>query len=159
MGAPADQAELARRAAVLGRLKDLLGRQRERLRGYLALLEKQEAAIGSGVGERILACAELEEQAVAGILSVQRAINPLEEMSLAFGGGGPGEIEIPALQASLAELAAQARARSAKNRGLLSARMAKVRAEADALKGSPFAKSARSVYGAHVAASLIDVRG
>jgi len=55
---------------------------------------------------------------------------------------------------------ARVQAQSARNRGLLSARMAGMRTEMDALKENPFLKNVRrSVYGDVVTASLIDVKG
>ncbi|MCL2557221.1 MAG: flagellar protein FlgN [Treponema sp.] len=155
------QDEFARRVAVLRRLKGLLQLQRERLAGYLSLLENQAEAIGSGAGEKIIAYAEMEEQVLAGIFSVQKAIRPLEEMSLGAapsdGASTVGE-EVAALKSTLDEMKAQAREQSAKNRGLLSARIAAIRMEIKVLRESPLAK-ARAAYRVPASGALLDLRG
>jgi len=159
MGAEMSQAEIARRVAVLRRFKALLGQQRERFRNYLALLENQETVIGSGSGEEILAHVELEGRVVADIFSTQRVIRPLEDMYLAAAPRDPADDGVSSLKTALEDLKAKAQAQSAKNRELLSVRMAGIRAEMNVLKDSPFVKSARSVYGDVVAPSLVDVKG
>jgi len=160
MGAAIDQAELSQRVAILRRFRDLLERQRERFRSYLALLESQETAIDSGSGEEILAHVEMEERIVADIFSMQKVINPLEDMYRSVAPRNPADDGIPALRTSLEDMKARVQAQSARNRGLLSARMAGMRTEMDALKENPFLKNVRrSVYGDVVTASLIDVKG
>jgi len=159
MSAAINQAELNQRVAILKRFKALLERQRDRFQNYLSLLESQEVVIGSGSGEQIIAYVEFEEQVVADIFSIQRVINPLEEMYRAVISRSFADDEIPALKTSLEDLKAQVQCQSARNRELLSARMAEIRTKMDVLKSSPFAKSMRSVYGAAAAPSLVDVRG
>ncbi|MCL2190745.1 MAG: flagellar biosynthesis protein FlgN [Treponema sp.] len=160
MSAAINQAELTQRVAILRRFKDLLEQQRERFRNYLALLENQETVIGSGSGEEILAHVELEERIVADIFSMQKVINPLEDMYRAVAPHSLADDEIPALKTALDDMKIRVQAQSAKNRGLLSARMAEIRTEMDTLKDNPFLKSARgSAYGNAVTASLIDVQG
>jgi len=78
--AATDGAELTERVAILRRFRGLLEQQRGRFLNYLALLEKQETAIGAGNGEEILAHVELERDIVADIFSIQKVINPLEDM-------------------------------------------------------------------------------
>jgi len=154
------RAELDRRVAILKRFKELLNGQRERLRSYLSLLESQKDVIDSGSGEQILANVELEEQIVADIFSMQRVINPMEEMYRTIAPHNPADDEIPALKISLEDMKRQVQAKSAKNRELLSLRMAGIRTEMNVLKENPFFKNAqRSAYGNAVTASLIDVQG
>ena len=160
MNVAISQAELDQRVAILRRFKGLLEQQRERFQKYLALLENQEAVIGSGSGEEILAHVELEEQIVADIFSMQRVINPLEDMYRKAIPQSFADDEIPELKTSLQDMKIRVQAQSAKNRELLSARMSEIRTEMDVLKDSPFAKSARrSAYGNVVTASLVDVKG
>jgi len=160
MSAAISQAELSQRMAILRRVKNLLEQQRERFQKYLALLENQEIAISFGSGEDILAHVELEEQIVADIFSMQRVINPLEEMYREVIPRNFADDEIPALKTSLEDMKNRVQTQSAKNRELLSARMVEIRTEMDVLKDSPFVKSARrSAYGDVVTASLIDVKG
>ncbi|MCL2192140.1 MAG: flagellar biosynthesis protein FlgN [Treponema sp.] len=161
MDAAINQAELIQRVAILRRFRDLLERQRDRFRNYLALLESQQAAIGSGSGEEILAHVELEEQIVSDIFSIQKVITPLDDMYRAITPHDFADDEIPALKTSLEDMKVRVQAQSAKNRELLSARMAEMRTEMDTLKDNPFLKNVRhSVYGGNtVTASLIDVQG
>jgi len=160
MNVAISQAELDQRVAILRRFKGLLEQQRERFQKYLALLENQEAVIGSGSGEEILAHVELEEQIVADIFSMQRVINPLEDMYRKAIPQSFADDEIPELKTSLQDMKIRVQAQSAKNRELLSARMSEIRTEMDVLKDSPFAKSVRrSAYGNVVTASLVDVKG
>jgi len=159
MSVAINQAELEQRVAILKRLKGLLERQRERFRNYLALLENQEVVIGSGSGEQILAHVELEEQIVTDIFSIQRVIAPLEGMYRAAMPRGLSDDEIPALKTSLEDMKIKVQAQSAKNRELLSARMAGIRTEMSVLKDSPFAKSARSIYGSVAEPSFVNMRG
>jgi len=149
-----DQTELAQRVAVVRRFKKLLEQQAGRLRNYIGLLERQEAAIGSGSGDQILAQVESEERFVAEIISLQRVIIPLEEMYSAVS----SDDGIPALKAALEGMKAEAQAQSAKNRELLRARMAVVRADADAMRKNPIVRSARSAYGV-AAPSFVHLKG
>jgi len=154
------QTELTQRVAILKRFKELLRQQRERFRNYLALLENQEAVIGSGSGEAILAHVELEEQIVTDIFSIQKVINPLEDMYRAITPNNLADDEISILKTSLEDMKVQVQTQSAKNRELLSVRMASIRTEMDTLKEHPILQNMqRSVYGNTVTASLIDVQG
>ncbi|MCL2600108.1 MAG: flagellar biosynthesis protein FlgN [Treponema sp.] len=154
------QAELTQRVAILKRFKGLLNQQRDRFRNYLALLETQETVIGSGTGEAILAHVELEEQIVADIFSMQRVINPLEDMYRTVIPHDFADDEIPVLKTSLEDMKIQVQAQSAKNRELLSVRMAGIRTEMNMLKDHPFIRNVqRSMYGNTVTASLVDVQG
>lgn len=157
MDAAINQAEVDRRVAIIKRFKELLERQRERLRSYLALLEKQETVIGSGGGEEIMAHVELEEQIVADIFSIQKVMSPMEDMYRAVAPLGPADAEIPALKTALEDAKVRVQAQSAKNRELLSARMDGIRVEVDALKENPFTRG--SGYGDSAAPSFIDVEG
>ena len=161
-----DKAELDRRVAIVRRFKQLLGQQRERFRGYLSLLENQEAAICSGNGDAMLACAEAERNIVADIFSIQGVIDPLRDMYRTVSGMVPGQAsegEAPELGTSFADLERmklRVRAQSARNRELLSAQIEKTRAELEALKDNPLVKNLRRrTYGSAVAAPTIDIRG
>jgi hypothetical protein len=73
---------------------------------------------------------------------------------------GFGDEGIPELKVSLDGMKTKVQAHSAKNRRLLSERMAEVRAEIDVLKDNPFVQKARlSGYGAGTTASVVDVKG
>jgi hypothetical protein len=145
--------ELAQCAAVSGRLADLLCRQRDRLRNYLVVLEKQQSLFMAGDND-ILAHVELEEQIIADILSMQKAIDPLEGMYRADG-SFPLSDDIAGLKAALEDLKIQAKARSERNRELLAGKMAETRAEITVLRSNPF----RSPYRNAETALLIDMEG
>ncbi|MDR0495236.1 MAG: flagellar biosynthesis protein FlgN [Treponema sp.] len=155
---PIDEDELAQRVALLRRFRELLMQQRERFQGYLATLEKQQRVIESGSADELLAYVELEEQMVADIFSIQKVIDPLEEMyraAVPLSSAG----DVPSLKTTLESLKNQAVTRSAHNRELLSTRMAEIRAEIKGLRNNPFANLSRSMYQNSVTASLVDISG
>ena len=150
--------EPTQRAAIFRRFKELLIKQCEYFHSYLSLLEKQQAAIESGSVEELLAYIELEEQIVANILSIQKVIHPLEDLynaAVSFS----ADDEIPALKITVEELKNQAITRSARNKNLLSTRMADIRAEITSLKNNPLANISRSLYHNSGTAALIDIKG
>ncbi len=168
-----DSAELAQRVAVLKRFKTLLSQQRDRFKSYLNLLDKQQNVIESGSAEDLLTYVEIEEKIVSDIFSIQKVIDPLEEMYYAVvSGGSPAKIparlesrtdnpdEVPDLKASLEKLKSEAVMRSTKNKELLSKRMLELRAEIKTLRNNPYAAAGRrSSFGAVNAPSLIDLQG
>ncbi|MDR1839123.1 MAG: flagellar protein FlgN [Treponema sp.] len=165
-----DATELAQRVAVLKRFKTLLSQQRDRFRSYLDLLEKQQSVIESGSAEDLLTYVEIEEKIVADIFSIQKVIDPLEEMyySIAAGGRSPEKAsgkseaseEVPSLKASLEKLQSEAIIRSTKNKELLSKRMLELRSEIKALRNNPYSANARrSGFSNTNIASLVDLHG
>jgi len=164
-----DSAELAQRVAILKRFKILLSQQRERFKSYLDLLDKQQNVIESGSAEDLLTYVEIEEKIVADIFSIQKVIDPLEEMynslvtdhtahiSIKMENGG--QEEVPTLKASLENLKNEAVIRSTKNKELLSKRMLELRQEIKTLRNNPYAASGRSAYSNSNKASLVDVQG
>jgi hypothetical protein len=157
-GASVGADELAQRVALLRRFRELLIRQKERFQGYLAALEKQQAVIESGSAEELLAHVELEEQIVADIFSIQKVIDPLEDMYQAAIPVSPAD-DVPALKSALENLRNQAAIRFAQNKDLLSSRMAQMRAEIKSLRDNPFVNQVRSMYQNSVSASLVDISG
>jgi len=160
-----DSAELAQRVAILKRFKTLLTQQRGRFRSYLDLLDRQQDVIKSGSPEDLLAYVEIEEKIVADIFSIQKVIDPLEEMyntvvSDQISGRIDSHDEVPGLKASLDKLQAEAVMRSAENKELLSRRMVELRSEIKALRNNPYAASSRrSSYGGTNTSSLINIQG
>jgi len=171
IGDDIDSAELAQRVAILKRFKTLLTQQRDRFRSYLDLLEKQQSVIEKGSAEDLLTYVEIEEKIVADIFSIQKVIDPLEEMYYSVVAdrrpqirkaedASYGQDEVPGLKASLERLKTQAVIRSTKNKELLSKRMLELRSEIKALRNNPYAASAkRSSFGGTNTASLIDLQG
>ena len=157
------QEEIAQRVAVLRRFRTLLSQQRDRFRSYLAVLDKQQDSIESGSASDLLAHVELEEKIVADIFSIQKVIDPLDDMyrTLVSGSGvSRTEDDVPGLKSALEDLKSEAILRSARNRELLSSRMAELRTEITALRNNPFAANARRAsYSGGNTASLVDIQG
>jgi len=168
-----DSAELAQRVAVLRRFKTLLSQQRDRFRSYLNLLEKQQNVIESGSAEDLLTYVEIEEKIVADIFSIQKVIDPLEEMYYTVVSGYEPEKalrgkaaksesseEVSGLKASLERLKSEAIVRSTKNKELLSKRMLELRQEIKTLRNNPYAAGGKRVhFGDTKTASLVDIKG
>lgn len=154
-----DSAEIAQRVAILKRFKTLLSQQRDRFRSYLDLLEKQQGIIESGSAEDLLTYVEIEEKIVADIFSIQKVIDPLEDMYYNIVSGRPENTEeVSGLKSSLEKLKSEAVIRSTKNKELLSKRMVELRAEIKSLRNNPYAAK-RSTYSETNSASLIDLQG
>ena len=173
------QSELSKRVAVIKRFKELLKNQRNRFNTYLEALDKQKDVIQTGTAEDLIQHVELEEKIVADIFSIQKVIDPLEEMyhsvrmDLAPESGlkhnepkhtvpvqdekisGGGE-EISGLKKALEGLKAEAVIRSERNRVLLATRMAELRAEINSLKSNAYARRRFDSVGTP---SLIDIKG
>jgi hypothetical protein len=154
--------ELHRRVAILRRFRELLQDQRDRFRLYLEVLDKQKDVIEQGDAEALIAHVEMEEKIVADIFSIQKVINPLEDMYRAAysakTGNSPEAAEVPNLKSALEDLKTEAIARSERNKELLLQRMTELRDEIKALRGNPFARKS-SVYAEPGTASLIDIQG
>jgi len=168
IGSDIDSAELAQRVAVLKRFKILLSQQRDRFRSYLNLLDKQQNVIESGSAEDLLTYVEIEEKIVADIFSIQKVIDPLEEMYYSVISNGNiqarpntnSQDEVPGLKASLEKLKSEAVIRSTKNKELLSKRMIELRSEIKILRNNPYAANARrSNFSGTGTASLVDLKG
>ena len=165
--------ELAQRVAILRRFKTLLTQQRDRFRAYLDVLDKQEIVIESGSAEDLLSYVEMEEKIVADIFSIQKVIDPLEEMYRSvISGFGPGKApssdtlksegadEVPDIKAALEDLKSEAVIRSTKNKELLSKRIVELRHEIKALRNNPYmVNSRRSAFSDSNTASIIDISG
>ena len=161
--------ELMQRVAVLKRFKTLLTQQRDRFRSYLDLLEKQQNVIEAGTAEDLLSYVEIEEKIVADIFSIQKVIDPLEEMYYSvISRQNPGVIqakaensdEVHGLKASLERLKGEAVIRSTKNKELLSKRMLELRQEIKVLRNNPYAAGGRrSSFDETNKASLVDIQG
>ena len=161
-----DSAELAQRVAVLRRFKTLLSQQRDRFNNYLDLLDKQQNVIESGNTEDLLKYVEVEEKIVADIFSIQKVIDPLEDMyNSAINHGRPAAKfetvdDVPTLKTSLEKLKNEAVIRSTKNKELLSKRMIELRTEIKALRNNPYNTANKlSGFNSSNTASLVDISG
>jgi len=143
--------ELSHRVAVIKRFKELLKAQRDRFQAYLNALDKQKDVIERGSTDDLLRHVELEEKIVLDIYSIQKVMDPLEQMYQSIRKETPaknlptsdseeaGEDEVLSLKEALDGLKAEAAIRSEQNRGLLAKRMAELRSEIKSLKKNAYA--------------------
>jgi hypothetical protein len=160
--------EVTQRVEILKRFRELLVSQRDRFREYLEVLDKQKDVIEGGSADDLTAHVELEEKIVADIFSIQKVIDPLEDMYRAaypekagtnhLGSDADGPPEIPTLKSALDSLKIEAAARMERNKDLLSRRMTEIRTEIKTLRKNPYTKG-RSVYGGADAPVLVDIQG
>ncbi|MDR1419644.1 MAG: flagellar biosynthesis protein FlgN [Treponema sp.] len=157
-----DPGELEQRVLVLRRFRTLLREQRDRFRSYLDVLDREKDVIETGTAGELLAHVELEEKIVADIFSIQKVINPLEDMYRSIrreGGQQAGrEDDVPDLKAALEDLKSEALIRSGRNKELLSRRMLELRSEIKSLRSNPYAAT-KPAFSDMNTASLIDIKG
>ncbi|MDR3336836.1 MAG: flagellar biosynthesis protein FlgN [Treponema sp.] len=165
--------ELNRRMSILKRFRELLKAQRERFQQYLEALDKQKDVIEGGNAEALAVHVELEEQIVADIFSIQKVIDPLENMYRASyrenipkksrkGRSRKPEAEtgdISTLKSALEDLKSEAMVRTERNKQLLTQRMTLVREEIKTIRKNPYSKKGRSLYSEVPAPALIDIEG
>jgi hypothetical protein len=152
--------ELTQRITILKRFRSLLKSQRDRFQSYLEVLDKQKDIIENGDPEDLIAHVELEEKIVADIFSIQKVIDPLEDMYRAAypDKGAEARDDVPDLKSALEDLKNEAVIRSSRNKELLSKRMVELRSEIKALRNNPYA-ARRSTFSDANTASLIDIKG
>jgi hypothetical protein len=153
--------ELDQRVLVLRRFRKLLQDQRDRFRSYLEVLDRQKDVIETGTAGDLLAHVELEEKIVADIFSIQKVIDPLEDMyrSIRVESVQRGQQDdVPGLKAALEDLKGEAVIRSSRNRELLSRRMLELRSEIKSLRSNPYTAK-KSAFSDANAASLVDIKG
>ena len=150
--------EVIQRVVVLKRFKELLIAQRDRFRVYLDVLDKQKEVIESGTADDLVQHVDFEEKIVADIFSIQKVIDPLEEMYYSItheiprsiGSTGTGQKksetqgksdeEVLGLKEALESLKNEAVFRSELNRELLAKRMMELRSEIKSLKGNAYSR-------------------
>jgi len=148
--------ELDERVAVLKRFRELLVRQREKFSDYMSLLERQRADIEKGDVDALVSHVELEQSIVSEIFSVQKVIDPLEDMYRASYHGAEPE-GITELRSTLSTLKDEVVARNSENRALLKQRMEMLRHEIMSVN-NPYAKR-RSVYSSPAEPTALDIKG
>ena len=151
-------AELSQRIAVIKRFKELLKAQRDRFVAYLDSLDKQKDVIQSGTADDLIHHVELEEKIITDIFSIQKVIDPLEEM---YHSVKPEVIvvegdEVSGLKDVLEGLKTEAVVRSERNKELLSKRMTELRSEIKSLRSNPYS---RRRFSTAAAPTQIDIRG
>jgi hypothetical protein len=155
------QKEVNQRTAVLRRFKELLKAQRDRFRAYLEALDRSGEVIEQGTAEDLLRHVELEEKIVADIYSIQKVIDPLEDMyraartEPAYSPGGDG---VSGLKSALEDLRTETAARAERNRELLSKRMTELRNEIKSLRSNPYTRRQPGFSSAGTA-GRVDIQG
>ncbi|MDR2370218.1 MAG: flagellar biosynthesis protein FlgN [Treponema sp.] len=153
--------ELDQRVLVLRRFRKLLQDQRDRFRSYLEVLDRQKDVIENGTAEDLLAHVDLEEKIVPYNFSIQKVIDPLEDMyrSIRAESVQQGQQDdVSGLKAALEDLKDEAVIRSSRNRELLSRRMLELRSEIKSLRSNPYTAKKPAFPDAHTA-SLVDIKG
>lgn len=147
--------QLDERVAILKRFRQLLEQQRQKFRDYLAVLEKQAEMIGADNVDAMVQHAEIEQSIVSEIHTIQKVINPLEDM---YRTAHPEitDTEIPKLKTDLEQLKKDVLVQNEKNRELLKSRMTMLRQQVVSLK-NPYAKRS-SVYASNgQTATIVDI--
>lgn len=137
------QEQIDERVAILKRFRQLLEHQRQKFREYLTVLEKQQEMIQTENVDAMVSHAEIEQSIVSEIHTIQKVINPLEDM---YRTTHPGiaDSEIPKLKTDLEHLRKEVLVQNEKNRELLKSHMTVLRQQVVSLK-NPYAKRS-SVY-------------
>ncbi|MBN1520410.1 MAG: flagellar export chaperone FlgN [Spirochaetales bacterium] len=150
------KAELDERVAVLKRFRELLARQRDKFQAYLELLDRQKSDIERDDVDALVAHVELEQGIVAELYSVQKVIDPLEDMyRVAYAGAEPEGIT--ELKGTLDTLKEEVAARNAENRSLLRQRMDMLRHKIMSIS-NPYTKK-KSVYADQPEPTALDIKG
>ncbi|PIE97681.1 MAG: flagellar biosynthesis protein FlgN [Treponema sp.] len=147
--------EIKKRVAILKRFKVLLNRQREKFREYLDVLQAQEISIENENIDAILEHTELEKNIISEIYTIQKVIDPMEEMYKYTNPNDNGQaIE---LKTDLKKLQTMVLEQNEKNRKKLKTHMVGLRKQIDALK-TPY-KGKTSVFAeSNETASMIDIQ-
>ncbi|MBQ4378153.1 MAG: flagellar biosynthesis protein FlgN [Treponema sp.] len=140
--------ELDERVAILKRFRKLLEQQRNKFQEYLMVLESQEGKIEIEDGDSIAAHAQLENQIVENLASLQKVIVPMQGMYNAIMPGVPvsENATVEKLQFDLATLQKQVLAQNERNRNLLQAQMSKIKNQIGALNLHNPYRGRSSVY-------------
>lgn len=150
--------ELNERVAILRRFRTLLEAQRQKFQEYLEVLEKQENSIETDNAEALTAHAELEQQIVQGISSLQKVIVPMSEMYNSSNSGirESDRKSVEHIQKDLSRLQSKVLVQNEKNRELLRAHLVSLREQIDNFR-NPY-RNISSVYAKKVAqGSLVTV--
>lgn len=148
--------QVGERVAILKRFKQLLEQQRQKFRDYLVVLEKQAEMISSENIDAMVTHTEMEQTIVAEIHTIQKVIDPLEDM-YRFSHPEVADADIPRLKTDMNQLRKNVLEQNKKNRDLLKSHMQVLRQKAVMLQ-NPYTKRA-SVYASDShTASIIDIK-
>ena len=139
--------ELNERIAIVRRFRALLEQQRAKFQEYLTILDKQETKISEADAESALIHADLENQIVKNIRSLQKVIIPMRtlyEKSRATAYNPAEVVPVEKLQRDLEVLRHEVIQRNERNQKLLKAQMEKLRTQI-ASSRNPY-RSSQSIY-------------
>ena len=147
--------QLDERVAILKRFRQLLEQQRQKFRDYLVVLEKQAEMIGTDNVDAMVQHAEIEQAIVSEIHTIQKVINPLEDM---YRTAHPEitDTEIPKLKTDLEQLRKDVLVQNEKNRELLKSHMTMLRQQVVSLK-NPYAKRTSIYASSAETATIVDI--
>ncbi|WP_191015473.1 flagellar biosynthesis protein FlgN [Treponema zioleckii] len=148
------QQELEERVAIVKRFKSLLEEQREKFREYLIVLESQQERIEQEDGDSLQAHAELGNQIVENIASLQKVIVPMQDLYLKKVGEN-SEDAISKIQEDLASMHKQVMAQNEKNRTLLQAHMNQIQMQIGKMARKNPYYGKRSVYAERAAVGTV----
>jgi len=148
------QQELEERVAIVKRFKSLLEEQREKFREYLIVLESQQERIEQEDGDSLQAHAELGNQIVENIASLQKVIVPMQDLYLKKVGEN-SEDTISKIQEDLASMHKQVMAQNEKNRTLLQAHMNQIQMQIGKMARKNPYYGKRSVYAERAAVGTV----
>jgi hypothetical protein len=151
------QEQIDERIAILKRFRQLLEEQRQKFREYLTVLEKQQEVIASENVDAIVRHTEIEQSIVSELFTIQKVIDPLEEMYRESHPGVP-DTAIPRLKTDLEQLRKEVLVQNEKNRELLKSHMQVLRQRVTSIN-NPYSRR-QSVYAAQEeTATRIDING
>lgn len=144
--------EIEERVQLLKRFRTMLEEQRKKFRSYLQVLDHQEKAAEAGDADRMVQYAEMEQTILGQILSMQKVIDPLQDLYHdSFPGG---DREISELQQSLVRLQAKVMEKNEETRAFLQRKKEEL---AERIKSLRIPQSKRSVYANSQTPSLLDM--
>ncbi len=148
--------ELKERIEIVKRFKSLLEQQRAKFQEYLIVLEKQHEKIELDDAESMSAHAELENQIVANIKSLQKVIVPMNDLYQSVSDDeDTGAID--KIQNDLNKLQKQVLVQNERNRELLQARMNQLKNQMNAFAVSNPYRGKRSIYAERQSGNLVSI--
>lgn len=147
--------EIEQRVAVLKRFKKLLQEQRNKFNEYLVVLETQERSISDENIDAIVHHTELEQEIIGDIFTMQKVINPIEEM-YKFSCPEKDDADILNLKNELDNLQVRVLDQNKKNRELLQTRMADLKEEILSINPN-YSYQSKAFANEEVRPSLLDI--
>jgi hypothetical protein len=144
--------EIDQRVISLKRYRRMLDLQREKLQGYLAVIDSREAALSVANYERLEEYTVLEQEAIKGLLTVQRCLEPLKVLYLQL---NPGENkEVQSMESRLERLRQEVLQRNQESRALLRTQAQLLRTEISRVRSQ---KRPPSIFAGRHEPSFIDL--